>query len=48
MRILLTTSYQSDPKQAMRVTLNQVNFLKGEKNVIQANKWRTPQLPVRH
>ncbi len=32
-------TYESVPRQAMRATLNLVNFLKGEKDVIQANKW---------
>lgn len=32
-------TYESVPRQAMRATLNLVNFLNGEKDVIQANKW---------
>jgi D-3-phosphoglycerate dehydrogenase len=32
-------TYESVPRQAMRATLNLVNYLKGEKDVIQANKW---------
>jgi D-3-phosphoglycerate dehydrogenase len=32
-------TYESVPRQAMRATLNLVNFLKGEKDVIQANKF---------
>lgn len=32
-------TYESVPRQAMRATLNLVNWLKGEKDVIQANKW---------
>jgi len=32
-------TFESVPRQAMRATLNLVNFLKGEKDVIQANKW---------
>jgi D-3-phosphoglycerate dehydrogenase len=32
-------TYESIPRQAMRATLNLVNYLKGEKDVIQANKW---------
>ena len=32
-------TYESVPRQAMRSTLNLVNWLKGEKDVIQANKW---------
>ena len=32
-------TYESVPRQAMRSTLNLVNYLKGEKDVIQANKW---------
>jgi D-3-phosphoglycerate dehydrogenase / 2-oxoglutarate reductase len=32
-------TYESVPRQAMRATLNLVNFLKDEKDFIQANKW---------
>ena len=32
-------TFESVPRQAMRATLNLVNFLKGEKDVIQANKF---------
>jgi D-3-phosphoglycerate dehydrogenase len=32
-------TYESVPRQAMRATLNLVNFLKGEKDVVQANKF---------
>jgi D-3-phosphoglycerate dehydrogenase len=32
-------TYESVPRQAMRATLNLVNYLKGEQDVIQANKW---------
>lgn len=32
-------TYESVPRQAMRATLNLVNFLKGEEDVIQANRW---------
>ena len=32
-------TYESVPRQAMRATLNLVNYLKGEKDVIQANKF---------
>ncbi|HYF36762.1 MAG TPA: phosphoglycerate dehydrogenase [Prosthecobacter sp.] len=32
-------TYESVPRQAMRATLNLVNFLKGEKDVIQANQF---------
>ncbi|HSI63540.1 MAG TPA: phosphoglycerate dehydrogenase [Candidatus Saccharimonadia bacterium] len=32
-------TFESVPRQAMRSTLNLVNWLKGEKDVIQANKW---------
>jgi len=32
-------TYESVPRQAMRAVLNLVNFLNGEKDVIQANKW---------
>lgn len=32
-------TYESVPRQAMRATLNLVNYLKGEKDFIQANKW---------
>ncbi len=32
-------TFESVPRQAMRATLNLVNFIKGEKDVIQANKW---------
>lgn len=32
-------TFESVPRQAMRATLNLVNYLKGEKDVIQANKW---------
>lgn len=32
-------TYESVPRQAMRATLNLVNFLKGASDVIQANKW---------
>ena len=32
-------TYESVPRQAMRSTLNLVNYLKGEKDVIQANKF---------
>lgn len=32
-------TYESVPRQAMRATLNLVNFLNGEKDVIQANKF---------
>ncbi len=32
-------TYESVPRQAMRATLNLVNFLKGEKDFIQANKF---------
>ena len=32
-------TYESVPRQAMRAVLNLVNFLKGEKDVIQANKF---------
>ena len=32
-------TYESVPRQAMRATLNLVNFLNGEADVIQANRW---------
>lgn len=32
-------TYESVPRQAMRATLNLVNYLKGEADVIQANRW---------
>ena len=32
-------TYESVPRQAMRATLNLVNYLKGEKDVIQANRF---------
>ncbi|TLD70030.1 3-phosphoglycerate dehydrogenase [Phragmitibacter flavus] len=32
-------TYESVPRQAMRATLNLVNYLNGEKDFIQANKW---------
>lgn len=32
-------TYESVPRQAMRATLNLVNYLKGESDVIQANRW---------
>jgi D-3-phosphoglycerate dehydrogenase len=32
-------TYESVPRQAMRATLNLVNHLTGQPDVIQANKW---------
>lgn len=32
-------TYESVPRQAMRATLNLVNFFKGTEDVLQANKW---------